>query len=215
LARIVPDGCSLALGPIATHDHAAFPDEEALLERAVPRRRREFRAGRALARQALAQAGGPAPAILRGDAGDPVWPQGFTGSISHTGDVAAAIAAPLGAWAGLGLDLEGDAALEPALHRLVCRPDERLEEPALAARGIDAAKLRFVAKEAYFKAVFPLGRRTFDFLDLRVAFAPTEDAFRVEVDDPAHPAAPPAGRGLMARFMRANGLLAAVVGVRA
>ena len=64
--------------------------------------------------------------------------------------------------------------------------------------------LRFVAKEACFKAVFPIERRYFDFLDARVTFDVERDAFRVEVDNR------PIARGLIGRFARADGLLAAV-----
>jgi 4'-phosphopantetheinyl transferase EntD len=208
LKQILPEGFGLALGRIGDHRASIFPDEEALVRFAVAQRRREFRAGRLLARQALALVGSPASQILAHDEGDPIWPAGFVGSISHTGDWAGAVAAPACTAAGVGLDLEADRPLDADLRGFVCRSDETRSEPLLAARGIDQAMLRFVAKEACFKAVFPIVRRYIDFLDARVTFDVERDAFRIEVDN--WPDAAPIARDLIGRFAHADGLLAAV-----
>jgi 4'-phosphopantetheinyl transferase EntD len=208
LKQILPEGFGFALGRIGDHRASMFPDEEALVRFAVTRRRREFRAGRLLARQALAQIGSPPSQILARDEGDPIWPAEFVGSISHTGDWAGVVAAPACAAAGVGLDLEADRPLDADLRGLVCRSDETCEVASLAARGIDLAMLRFVAKEACFKAMFPIERRYFDFLDARVTFDAEQDAFRIDVDK--WPDAPPVARDLIGRFAHANGLLAAV-----
>jgi 4'-phosphopantetheinyl transferase EntD len=69
-----------------------LPAETALVSRATDERRLEFAAGRWCARRALEQIGGPAVPILRGRLGNPTWPPGFAGSITHDGGVAAAAA---------------------------------------------------------------------------------------------------------------------------
>src|ERR1700761_3617241 len=75
-------------------DVTLFPDEEALLGRAVEKRRREFAAGRGCARRALAALGLPPAPLLPGEGGAPRWPDGVVGSITHcAGYAAAAVAA--------------------------------------------------------------------------------------------------------------------------
>ena len=68
-----------------------FPAEEAVVRTAGPRRRAEFTAGRACARAALAALGLPAAPVLAGRAGEPRWPAGVTGSITHCAGVSAPV----------------------------------------------------------------------------------------------------------------------------
>ena len=93
ISEILPAGveCAEAFGD--PPEAALFPAEEALLARAVQKRRREFATGRHCARSALGALGvGPAP-ILPGQAGAPQWPSGIVGSITHcAGYRAAAVA---------------------------------------------------------------------------------------------------------------------------
>ena len=60
------------------------PEERAYVESAVPRRVREFAAGRQCARLALRELGGPDEAIPVGLSRQPKWPPGIVGSITHT-----------------------------------------------------------------------------------------------------------------------------------
>ena len=55
---------------------ALFPEEEAVVARAVGKRRREFSSGRACARAALARLGVPPAPLLPGLRGAPRWPDG-------------------------------------------------------------------------------------------------------------------------------------------
>nr|WP_269084989.1 hypothetical protein [Mycolicibacterium peregrinum] len=58
----------------------ALPEEAELVARAVAKRRNEFTTVRYCARQALGELGvGPVP-ILKGDKGEPCWPDGIVGS---------------------------------------------------------------------------------------------------------------------------------------
>jgi 4'-phosphopantetheinyl transferase EntD len=51
---------------------------------AVPSRQHDFAAGRWCAHRTLAALGADVDVIARGRRGEPLWPGGFTGSISHT-----------------------------------------------------------------------------------------------------------------------------------
>ena len=186
-----------------------LPGEEALIARAVEKRRHEFQAGRGAARAALARLGRQASAILAHEAGDPIWPPGFVGSITHTDTWALAVVAPSDRLVALGVDLEGDAHLNPSLIELVCRPDELMPERRLESRGLDPAKLRFVAKEAFYKAAFPRARRFIGFEEVRIAFDPDRDLFEARFLAPL-----PAGSVIPLRaygvFAHADGLICAL-----
>lgn len=151
-------------------DSALFPEEEILVARAVPRRRREFARGRACARRALVALGAP-PVALPADAQRvPRWPPGVIGSITHTRDYVAAVVAWQHPGACLGLDAEralprrsGD------LLPLIARPRERalLDTLAPDLRPLRGALL-FSAKEAAYKCQFPSTREILDFSDAEI-----------------------------------------------
>jgi 4'-phosphopantetheinyl transferase EntD len=145
------------------HDPGPSPDEPATLARAVPSRVLEFRRGRACARAALEELGCPRSSIPVGPDREPIWPAGFVGSITHCADLVAAVAAKAGEIEALGLDGEPAKPLPSEVRRLVLHPAER---PKLLAGGLDTVV--FCAKEAIFKALFPLVRTTFGFADVIV-----------------------------------------------
>jgi len=208
LRHCLPVGCGIGGGPIGDHADAGFAAEEQLIDHAVQRRRREFRAGRSAAREALAQLGCVPVPILARPQRDPIWPTGFVGSITHCEGCTLAIAAPTRLMQAMGLDLEEDVALERALVGAVCRPEEREQQQAFAALGIDQAKLCFIAKEAVYKAIFPRERVMLDFQQMRVGFDASQRSFEAFRGSPAGDAASRiAGIG---RFRHESPLLAAL-----
>ncbi|MGQ4331874.1 4'-phosphopantetheinyl transferase family protein, partial [Streptomyces hayashii] len=64
-------------------DAPLYPQEEALLTRAVAKRRREFTVVRGCARRAMEKLGVPPKPVLPGERGAPQWPDGLTGSMTH------------------------------------------------------------------------------------------------------------------------------------
>lgn len=151
LAGLFPVGVAVAALHVDAPHPPLFPEEAASVTGAVPARRAEFAAGRAAARLALSRLGLPPIAIPAGESRAPVWPDGVSGSISHTAGYALA-AVRLGG--PLGLDVESDAELEADLWALICEPGELTALP-VAGRG-RAVRHVFSAKEAIFKAQFPL-----------------------------------------------------------
>lgn len=61
-----------------------LPEEEPLIAKSVAKRRNEFITVRYCARQALSVLGIPEVPILKGDKGQPLWPDGIVGSMTHT-----------------------------------------------------------------------------------------------------------------------------------
>lgn len=177
----------LALSPLADMARGMFPSyvgigvtdprrvsapllagERAATERMVPARHREFAAGRAAARQAMQAIGCAQIAVPMGEDRTPVWPDGLRGSISHCATACIAVVGP--SPATLGIDLEPDTPLDADLIPHICMPLERdwlaLQPPT--ARGA-LARIIFSAKEAVFKAQYPLTRTVFGFDMLHIA----------------------------------------------
>lgn len=193
-------------------DHQAYDEELAALPGAVPKRLREFSAGRVAARQAMAELGAPPLAVPMGPDRAPIWPDPLSGTISHT-DTACLAAV---AWAGevrmLALDIEEDTPLPEDLTATVCTPNER----AWLARQTDpgrAAKVIFSAKECAYKAQYPLSQTLFDFQTLEVTL---DEALKTFVARFARPVAP-FGQGdeIPGKIARGDGLIVTAVAVRA
>ena len=160
-------------------DATLFPEEEALLTRAVDKRRREFTTARHCARQALARLGvAPAP-ILPGLRGAPQWPEGVVGSITHCAGYRAAAVGPATALATVGIDAEPHDGLPDGVLRTIARGPEEAHLRDLAARhpGTHWDRLLFCAKEATYKAWFPLMREWLGFEDAEVTIDPGARTF--------------------------------------
>ncbi len=144
-------------------------DEDDELRQACPDRQRLFRAGRACARRALAELGATAGPLPRLPDGQPAWPDGVAGSISHSGACCVAVVAWARVCGGLGLDVERVARMNDAVAARITTPDERAwlaQWPAAARRR--GATLVFSAKEAAYKCLFPKLRRHLGFGDVSI-----------------------------------------------
>ena len=206
----LPGGSAAAALAVDSAPSPLFPGEAPLISRAGDKRRGEFQAGRAAARVALARMGRAPSAILAHEAGDPVWPAGVVGSITHTDAWALAVTAPGDRLAALGVDLEPDTPLEAEIVDRVCRPDEMTADRRLEARGLDAAKLRFVAKEAFYKAAFPRARRFIGFEEVRIDLDGERDVFEACVVAPPDLASKAVPRRASGVFFHSDGLICAL-----
>ncbi len=198
LAGLFPPSVAVAAVPITAGDHPLDPTEARAMFGAVPSRRAEFAAGRMAARRAMAALGLPPASIPMGLDREPVWPAGLEGSIAHAAGVAVA-AVRVGR--PLGIDIEEDGLIEPDLWPVICHPDELVDLPH-EDRGRLVRQI-FSAKEAAYKAQFPLTRSLigFDMLILRLEGGGFTARFRHAVGGIA------AGHELRGRRMLAEGLI--------
>jgi 4'-phosphopantetheinyl transferase EntD len=217
IEQILPAGtaCAEAFGdPSGT---GLFPEEEALLVRAVDKRRREFTTGRNCARQALAVLGVPPAPILPGERGAPQWPSGIVGSITHCAGYRCAAVALAGDVLTIGLDAEPDEALPHGVLNVVALPTERarLRELAATAPGTSWDRLLFSAKESVYKAWFPLTRRWLGFEDADITIDAADGTFeaRLLVAVPTVRGAPLAG--FTGRWLACDGLVLTAIAVPA
>ncbi|MEU6309435.1 4'-phosphopantetheinyl transferase superfamily protein [Streptomyces sp. NPDC047014] len=157
-----------------------FAEEAALVERALISRRAEFRTVRACAREAMGRLGfAPAP-VLHGTRGEPLWPAGLVGSMSHCAGYRVAVLARAEEFALIGVDAEPDEACpDEGIRELIAGPDELAMLAALAESHPDIAwdRLLFSAKECVYKAWYPLARRWLGFEHAAVVLEPETKTF--------------------------------------
>lgn len=163
--------------PLGSTDLSRFdllhPLERALVAHAVDVRKAEFGDARWCARQALKELHRESDnPILRGEKGMPLWPASVSGSLTHTDGFRAAVVAPRLLVRSMGLDAEPANPLPDGVADSIARESELSQLDRLRSSGIDCAdRLLFCAKEATYKAWFPLTRRWLGFeqaeIDLR------------------------------------------------
>ncbi len=156
-----------------------FAEEEAMIARAVEKRRREFTSARSCAHRALERLGvAPAP-ILGGKRGEPIWPPGVIGSITHCDGYRGCAVARRTDLVAIGIDAEPHAPLPEGLLADVAQPEELgpLAELARAEPGVHWDRLLFSAKEAVYKAWYPLAERWLGFEDAVLSFDPDRRSF--------------------------------------
>lgn len=139
-------------------DGVLFPDEAAVVENAVEKRRREFTTGRVCARRALQRLGRPAAPLLPGPHGEPRWPSGTVGSITHCSGYRGVAVGETCRAASIGIDAEPNEPLPGTLLESISLPKERANVAELERtyRGVCWDRLLFCAKEATYKAWYTI-----------------------------------------------------------
>ncbi|MBJ7339480.1 4'-phosphopantetheinyl transferase [Mycolicibacterium sp.] len=170
LSGVVPDVVASAELYADSADLAPLPEEEPLIARSVAKRRNEFITVRHCARQALGQLGVPPVPILKGDKGEPCWPEGVVGSLTHCEGFRGAVVGHAATVRSVGIDAEPHAVLPKGVLDAISLPEERR---ALASRlgGPHWDRILFCAKEATYKAWFPLTHRWLGFEDAHITFS--------------------------------------------
>ncbi|WLP91151.1 4'-phosphopantetheinyl transferase superfamily protein [Gordonia sp. NB41Y] len=169
IERLLPAGVAAAESFGDPPGLTPMPAEESLISRAVEKRRREFTTARHCARQALGELGiAPVP-IMRGERGMPVWPKQVVGSLTHCDGYRAAIVGFSMAVRSVGIDAEPHAALPDGVLDHTSLPAER-EVLATRPDTLHWDRLLFCAKEATYKAWFPLTERWLGFEDAHITF---------------------------------------------
>ena len=152
-----------------------LPAEREQLSGVSGRRLGHFAAGRSCARAALSALGIAAVPLLRRDDRRPDWPPGAEGSISHTDGLCVAVAARTSDLAGrrIGIDVERCGRVRPELYtRLFTRREIGLLERLSTTDRSRQAAIGFSAKEAFYKAQYPLTGAWVGFTDVELEVTP-------------------------------------------
>lgn len=160
-------------------DIVLFPAEEASVGQAVEKRRREFTTARACVREAFAQLGLPPAAVANGTHGEPRWPSGVVGSITHCEGYRACAIARSSDMATIGIDAEPHAALPAGVLSDIAGTQELswLDDQRRNVPGVHWDRLLFSAKESVYKAWFPLAKRWLGFEDAIVTLDTSTETF--------------------------------------
>jgi 4'-phosphopantetheinyl transferase EntD len=150
---------------IVQGDEGALRLEEAVcFQGAISKVRRQAGAARIVARQLLSRLNYEDVAIAKTSSGAPLWPAGIVGSLAHEERVALAAVARKDDFLTLGVDIESAEELPKDLAGIIATSSERSRygESFLRCRQL------FAAKEAVYKAIFPLDQCFLDFHDIEV-----------------------------------------------
>ena len=169
LERLV---CKTGIGILASCRKIEDGDENALtfeearpLDRYDIKVRRASGAGRIIAKALLARAGaGKINDLLRSEAGFPLWPNGFVGSISHDPEFAVAAVARDTQIKSIGIDLESNVPISHDALNIVTTKSERLQ----IGGDLLIAKYLFSMKEAVYKALYMIDYKFLEFKDVNI-----------------------------------------------
>jgi 4'-phosphopantetheinyl transferase EntD len=156
-----------------------FPEEELAIIHADDKRRKEFSTARVCAHDALRKLGMRPSPVLPGLRGEPQWPPGVVGSITHCAGYRGAVLGISSKVMTIGIDAEPNEALVHGVLDAVSLPEERESLRKLAAHHphVHWDRLLFSAKESVYKAWFPLTKRWLDFEDVMISIDPAHGNF--------------------------------------
>jgi enterobactin synthetase component D / holo-[acyl-carrier protein] synthase len=209
--RVLPESISqfsllLTGGGSAADFPVALPPE---LMDAQPLRRLHYAAGRYCASRAIEALDPPARSgiVDRGVAGEPIWPAGIVGSITHSGAFVSAAVAHGKDAAGIGIDTQELLTSERMVHVmptiLSASEVQRATESALGPSLWTT--LAFCAKEALFKCLYPVVGMRFYYAAAEVTSIDTGDrTFTIALTETLRPGFE-AGTGYDGRFELSHG----------
>lgn len=145
-------------------------------------RTESFEMGRLAAHRALVDVGREPEPIARGSLGEPLWPPGVVGSITHSSGTALSLVASRTDALAIGIDLEHTRSA-PEIEGLVAFGDE-VDWLATSVDALERQKRLlelFSAKETVYKALSPLVGRYFGFESARLHES-ENGSFTVELD---------------------------------
>ncbi len=198
-------------------DVVLFAAEQAVLGQAVEKRRREFTTARDCAHRALALLGLPPLPIPSGPRGEPRWPTGIVGSITHCHGYRACAVARASELLSLGIDAEPNEPLPAGVLEAIARPEElpQLRQLAHTAPAVHWDRLLFSAKESVYKTWFPLTRQELGFEDAVLTIDPRAGSFTARLLVPAPPATDVRLGTLAGRWLARDGLVLTAIALSA
>src|ERR1035441_10080768 len=129
----------------------------------------------ALAREAFSRLGVPSLPVTSGWGGEPQWPSGLVGSITHCEGYRACAVARSTDLASVGIDAEPNAPLPDGVLAEIARSEELpwLSHLKHDVPGAHWDRVLFSAKESVYKAWYPLAKRWLGFEDTILKVQPS------------------------------------------
>lgn len=144
-------------------------NEKSIVKGFSGKRLEHFSTGRFCAKKALDQLGNSNYDILIGANREPLWPEGFIGSISHTDKLVGAVAAKSSDLTSIGLDIEKTGRVKPDMWKTVFTPAEQEFLLSLSEEGQELySTLYFSMKESFYKLQHPITKTYLWFKDVEI-----------------------------------------------
>jgi len=147
--------------------------EREIIKRAIPKRVYEFSAGRMCAKKCLSYYGVENVELLRGKFGEPLWPEGYSGSITHHQNVAIAVTISTNTGARIGIDLVSKLDSLDSTDLIACSEELKLFENR--GHDVDPGILIFCIKESVIKICSPLLQKFIDFREIGLSWGDRGD----------------------------------------
>lgn len=168
IKTLFPDAVEVVIATPEMWERPVKVAEEQSITSAVEKRKREYRAGRHSAAAVLSMLGIEDYSLLNDPQRAPIWPPGIIGSLTHCDNFCCAVAASQLNIASVGIDAEPLIPLPKESTPLICHEQELVSLQASGHTDNFWSKVIFSAKEAFYKAYFPLCRQYLDFLEAHV-----------------------------------------------
>ncbi len=162
-------------------DFSLSPEEAELLSpKAVQKRKDEFTLGRAASYYALKKVGFVSPPpVLKGKNREPIWPEGYIGTISHSSGVAISAVCSEAHAAGIGVDIEKlERNVSPGVFRITCTETELELVNSDHSKNQIMFKRIFSAKEAGFKAFYYHAKEYIDYKEATLSWDADKSCFK-------------------------------------
>lgn len=180
LAQVIPVD-AFAVGTRLFSLYPTDPGEKRFVVDAVMKRKIEFATGRLCAHKALTFAGRNVACIGKGVGGEPLWPEGIRGSISHCPICCVAVVCDSASYPAIGIDVEVNRRLPNGVLELISSQKER-DEMNRRFDGTETSwgRLLFSVKESLVKTFYVYQRQRIDFSQYRISIEYSSRTFKAD-----------------------------------
>ncbi len=157
-----------------------FPEEYLIVKNSIQKRKKEFIAGRTLAKLALESYGIENYPLLSGKNREPLWPDGIIGSISHTNTFACTVVTKNTTFSSVGIDIETLEHIHKNELELILTKFELDWISTIRSELQNIIhKIIFSVKESFYKCAFPIINRYIDFKQVDVIVKHEENIIEI------------------------------------
>ncbi len=169
IAHLFPTEVSGLILPVNDYVSQLNSDEYEIIRQASDKRKFEFSTGRWCAKQLLALHEHYDFSILSGEHREPIWPDKFSGSISHCKDQCGAVIANINQIKSIGFDVETIRNLKNNIAKIICTDAEKLWINKQSSHTYDRlVQLLFSLKESVYKCAYQYQQLKLGFQDCSI-----------------------------------------------
>lgn len=154
---------------VFSNEEVLTSNEKLQMEGVSEKRIKDFSSGRFCAREVLGRLGNVNSEILIGPGKEPLWPDGFVGSISHSKNIVGAVVSKSSQLVSIGLDIEKMGRVKKGMWNILFTQNEQKFLNTLSNdEEVFYTTLYFSMKESFYKLQFPLTQKYLGFTDVEL-----------------------------------------------